>query len=497
MPRIVRRADILRHNCIKYNTFNSLIPVFLISHKLTHLILQTHLQKMQQKHIKNGIDTPTLQYISNKNIPYPRHVMTIKYTYLSSMEDNALNIKMFNDLKQKKPEILRRAAAAALSCLIMLTGYSFASGETTGSGSAPALNINAKAAVLMDAASGRVLYKQAPDEKLPPASVTKVMTMLLICEALDSGRVTTDDTVTISDRAAGMGGSQMYMEPGETHTLGELLTGISMVSANDACVAAAEYISGSVEIFVEEMNKRASSLGLQNTHFVNTNGLPVADHYSSAYDIAVVSAELLKHDIIIPYLTAPSGTAVVGKNSDKQTTLEMINTNKLLRSYSGAIGIKTGFTQDAGYCLSAAAERNGLRLIAVVLGCESSKIRFAEASRLLDYGFASYEAVQIAVKDELVGSASVDKGITGFTDLRAGENIQFLVQKGTSSDISYSVKPYTDLAAPIKAGQKAGTLIITKNGEKTAEYCLFADNDVKKAGLKILMIHSIEKLMKG
>ena len=521
MPRIVRRADILRHNCIKYNTFNSLIPVFLISHKLTHLILQTRLQQIQQKHIKNGIDTPTLQYISNKNIPYPRHVMTIKYTYLSSMEDNALNIKMFNDLKQKKPEILRRAAAAALSCLIMLTGYSFASGETPGSGSAPApdptsktpaapsqqvndgaasalaLNINAKAAVLMDAASGRVLYKQAPDEKLPPASVTKIMTMLLICEALDSGRVTTDDTVTISDRAAGMGGSQMYMEPGETHTLGELLTGISMVSANDACVAAAEYISGSVEIFVEEMNKRASSLGLQNTHFVNTNGLPVADHYSSAYDIAVVSAELLKHDIIIPYLAAPSGTAVVGKSADKQTTLEMVNTNKLLRSYSGAIGIKTGFTQDAGYCLSAAAERNGLRLIAVVLGCESSKIRFAEASRLLDYGFASYEAVQIAVKDELVGSASVDKGITGFTDLRAGENIQFLVQKGTSSDISYSVKPYTDLAAPIKAGQKAGTLIITKNGKKTAEYCLFADNDVKKAGLKTLMIHSIEKLMKG
>ncbi len=349
----------------------------------------------------------------------------------------------------------------------------------------------------MDAASGRVLYKQNPDEKLPPASVTKVMTMLLICEAIDSGRVTTSDSVTISDRAAGMGGSQMYMEPGETHTLNELLTGISMVSANDACVAAAEYISGSVEIFVEEMNKRASALGLQNTHFVNTNGLPVADHYSSAYDISRMSAELLKHDIIIPYLTAPSGTATVGKNADKQTTLEMINTNKLLRSYSGAIGIKTGFTQDAGYCLSAAAERNDLRLIAVVLGCESSKIRFAEASRLLDYGFASYEAVQIAAKDELVGSASVDKGMMGFTDLRAGENIQILVPKGTSSDISYSVKPYTDLAAPIKAGQKAGTLTITKNGEKTAEYDLFADTDIKKAGLKTLMIHSIEKLMKG
>ena len=442
-----------------------------------------------------------------------------------------MNINMFNSLKQKKPEICRRAAAAALSCAMILAGASLASGITTGSGSAPApdptsataglglstvsadassasgdtagsgsapaLNINAKSAVLMDAASGRVLYSQNQDEKLPPASVTKVMTMLLICEAIDSGRVTTDDSVTVSDRAAGMGGSQMYMEPGETHTLDELLTGISMVSANDACVAAAEYISGSVEIFVEEMNKRAAALGLQNTHFVNTNGLPVADHYSSAYDIAVISSELLKHDMIIPYLTAPSGTSVVGKNADKQTTLEMVNTNKLLRSYSGAIGIKTGFTQDAGYCLSAAAERNGLRLIAVVLGCESSKIRFAEAARLLDYGFASYEAVQIAVKDELVGSASVDKGITGFTDLRAGENIQFLVPKGASSDITYSVKPYDDLAAPVKEGQKAGTLIITKNGEKTAEYDLFADTDVKKAGLKTLTLRSLEKLMKG
>lgn len=441
---------------------------------------------------------------------------------------------MKNNILGKK--ISRRAAAAALSCALTITGASGAlppvscaagspapaatqggaapdptSAPNTGPGSpqqkagasdaaganTPALNIAAKSAVLMDAASGRVLYQQSPDEKLPPASVTKVMTMLLICEAIDAGRVTVSDTVTISDRASSMGGSQMYMEPGETHTLDELLTGISMVSANDACAAAAEYISGSIEIFVEDMNKRAAALGLQNTHFVNTNGLPVADHYSSAYDIAVISAELLDHQMIIPYLTAASGIAVVGKNADKQTTLEMVNTNKLLRSYSGAIGIKTGFTQDAGYCLSAAAERNGLCLIAVVLGCESSKVRFAEAARLLDYGFASYEAVQIAVKDELVGSASVDKGMMGFVDMRAGESIQILIPKGTSSDISYSVKPDDKLTAPVKAGQKAGKLTVTKNGEKIAEYDLFADTDVKKAGCKALIIRSIEKLMKG
>lgn len=201
--------------------------------------------------------------------------------------------------------------------------------------------------------------------------------------------------------------------------------------------------------------------------------------------------------MIIPYLTAASGTAVVGKNDGRQTTLEMANTNKLLRSYSGAIGIKTGFTKDAGYCLAAAAEKNDLRLIAVVLGCESSKIRFAEATRLLDYGFASYEAVQIAVKNELVGSASVEKGLMGFTDLRAGENIQILIPKGTSSDINYTVKPYKSLTAPIKAGQKAGSLTVTKNGEKIARYNLFADTDVKRAGLKPLMINSIEKFVKG
>lgn len=370
-------------------------------------------------------------------------------------------------------------------------------GDAGKSGSQNSLNIAAKSAILIDAVSGTVLYEQDAHEKLPPASVTKVMTMLLICEAIDSGRVHLEDNITISDRAASMGGSQMYMEPGETHTLDELLTGISMVSANDACVAAAEFISGSSDIFVEDMNRRAAALELSDTHFMNTNGLPVADHYSSAYDIAVISAELLKHDMILPYLAAQSGTAVVGKNADKQTTLEMINTNKLLRSYNGALGIKTGFTQDAGYCLSAAAERNHLQLVAVVLGCESSKIRFSEAARLLDFGFAGYEVVQVAEKNELVGSATVDKGMLGFTDLRAGEDIQVLVPKGSASDISYSVKPLGKLSAPVSEGQKAGKITVTKNGEQIAMYDLYADTDVKRADYKTLIIRSIEALMKG
>lgn len=397
-------------------------------------------------------------------------------------------------------------AADVVGGLTSGTGLSTVSAETknqnqsgvqTTQTTAASLNIAAKSAILIDAVSGTVLYEQNAHEQLPPASVTKVMTMLLICEAIDSGRVSLEDIVTISDRAAGMGGSQMYMEPGETHTLDELLTGISMVSANDACVAAAEFISGSSDIFVEDMNKRAASLGLSDTHFVNTNGLPVSDHYSSAYDIAVMSAELLKHDVILPYLSAQSQTAVVGKNAGKQTTLEMLNTNKLLRSYNGALGIKTGFTQDAGYCLSAAAERNHLRLISVVLGCETSKIRFSEAARLLDFGFAGYEVVQVAEKNELVGSATVDKGMLGFTDLRAGEDIQVLVPKGSASDISYSVRPLGTLSAPVSEGQKAGKITVTKNGEQIAAYDLYADTDVKRADFKTLVIRSIEKLMKS
>ena len=192
-------------------------------------------------------------------------------------------------------------------------------------------SITARSAVLIDADSGTVLFENNADEKLPPASVTKVMTMLLIMEAVDSGKISLDDKVTISERSASMGGSQLYMEPGETHTVSELLTGISMVSANDACVAMAEYICGTDDIFVEKMNEKAKELGLENTHFANTNGLPADDHYSSARDIAVMSKELLSHEGILSYLSSESGTIEVGKEGHT-STIEMINTNKLLKN---------------------------------------------------------------------------------------------------------------------------------------------------------------------
>lgn len=384
-------------------------------------------------------------------------------------------------------------------CLILpvisLSLSCFAWGETASA--AESLNIQAKSCVLVDAGSGTVLYEENSHEKLPPASVTKIMTMLLICEAVDAGKVTLDDTVTVSEYAAGMGGSQMYMEPGEQHTLNELLTGISMVSANDACVAAAEYISGSVPIFVEQMNKKARELGMEDTNFVNTNGLPVAGHVTSAYDIGVMASALLSHDMILPYLSNLSAQITVGKNQDHQKALEMVNTNKLLRSYSGAIGIKTGFTQDAGYCLAGSAEREGLRLISVVLGCESSKIRFAEAARLLDYGFANYESVEIASKGQILGCATVEKGMQSYVELRSDQDIRLLVPKGHGQEVSYEIQPADNLTAPVKEGQEAGTLTVRRGEEPVETYRLSADTAIRNADFKTLIVRSIEAMMKG
>ena len=285
------------------------------------------------------------------------------------------------------------------------------------------------------------------------------------------------------------------MEPGETHTVDELLTGISMVSANDACVAMAEFISGTDEIFVEKMNEKAASLGLENTHFSNTNGLPTADHYSSAHDIAVMSKALLSHPDILPYLSNESGTIQVGKEGHT-SSIEMINTNKLLKTYNGAKGIKTGFTQDAGYCLASCAERDDLCLIAVVLGAESSKIRFSESARLLDYGFANYESVKIADKNEIIGTANVDKGLINAVDIKTDEKIALLVKKGEASSISYHIRPAKDLKAPVKENDKAGILEITKDDKLIKEYTLTASADVGKADLKTLIIRSAEMILK-
>jgi len=361
-------------------------------------------------------------------------------------------------------------------------------------GGAVGMTVDAKSAILIDADSGTVLFEQSSHDKLPPASVTKVMTMLLIMEAIDRGQMKLDDNVTVSERAASMGGSQMYMEPGEQQKLETLMMGIAIASANDACVAAAEYHSGSVEIFVENMNKRAKELGMVDTNFVNTNGLPVANHYTSAYDIALMSKELIKHKKLQDWFNIWMTNITVGLPGKKQTELGLTNTNRLIRTYPGANGIKTGFTQEAGYCLSASAVKGDLNLIAVIMGSPTSKIRFAEASKLLDYGFANYDSVKLAEKGEPMGKLVIEKGSPNMIDAVAPENISVLVKKGEKDGIKGDLVLKKTVSAPVKIGAEIGELVIYKDKKEIARYPLVAAEDVKKASLMQIYVRMIKTL---
>ena len=353
------------------------------------------------------------------------------------------------------------------------------------------LNLAVKSACLMDADTGTVIYRQDDHKELPPASVTKIMTMLLVLEAEDAGKVKLTDHVTISERAASMGGSQMYMEPGEVHTLEELMQGIAMVSANDACVAVSEYIAGSEEVFVEKMNQRAEELGMRDTHFVNTNGLPVADHFTSAYDIAVMSRELLKHEETKNWFTTWQAAIKVGLPG-KEKEFGLTNTNKLLKQFPGACGIKTGFTQEAGYCLSAAASRDETTLIAVVLGAESSKSRTEEISKLLNYGFANYGTVTLAEKGEKIKEVQIDKGNPYLFYAVTGEKAVAFVRKGEESQVTRKVVMEKNIKLPLKKGEKVGVMEIYSGKDKIGTCDLVSNRAIEKADFLTFYIRKIK-----
>jgi len=344
----------------------------------------------------------------------------------------------------------------------------------------------AKSAILIDSGSGTVLYEKNSHEKLPPASITKIMTMLLVLEAVDRGQISLQDQVTISQRAASMGGSQMYMEQGEQQTVETLLKGMAIGSANDACVASAEYVAGTEEIFVEMMNKRAQELGMDDTHFVNTNGLPVADHYTSAYDIGLMSKELLKHKVAHEWFNTWQTKVLVGLADKEQTEFGLTNTNRLIKLYPGANGIKTGFTQEAGYCLSGSATKEDLTLIAVVLGCDTTQHRWGETMKLLDYGFAICESAVIAEQGEVLGSISVEKGSPTTINAIADSDINLLVKKGERDQVTTEVILFDKLKAPVNAGDKVGELIALKDGQEVGRYPLVAD-----AGIRVAKLHEI------
>lgn len=336
--------------------------------------------------------------------------------------------------------------------------------------SAAGLTVNAKGAVLMEQGSGEVLYEQGAKEHLPIASVTKVMTLLLVMEAIEDGRLKWGDTVTCSAKAASMGGSQIWLEQGEVMTVEELVKAAAVVSANDACAALAEHISGTLEAFVAAMNARAKALGMNDTNFVDCSGLDDSG-FSCAYDVAVMSRELMKHTDIQKYTTIWMDSLRGGKS-------QLVNTNKLVRHYKGATGLKTGTTQAAGHCLSATATRNGTSFVAVVLGCATTADRFDGARAMLDYGFSNYVSYTPPAELMQLAPIPVLNGQADTVEIAVDMPQSLLLKKGTESTVEPSAELAVDLEAPVHAGQVVGTWKLKSGDQTLCEYAVRATADV-------------------
>ncbi|HIZ16427.1 MAG TPA: D-alanyl-D-alanine carboxypeptidase [Firmicutes bacterium] len=349
------------------------------------------------------------------------------------------------------------------------------------------LELNAKSAVLMEKSTGRVLYEQNPHERLAPASITKIMSLLLIMEAIESGKITIDDTVSASEHAVSMGGSQIWLEVGETMTVNELLKAVAIGSANDATVALGEYIAGSEEAFVNMMNERAAQLGMENTHFVNCTGLDAENHYTSAYDVALMSRELIGHDLIKQYSS-------VWMDSLREGETQLVNTNKLVRFYEGATGLKTGTTDEAGYCLSATAERDDMELIAVVMGSDSGNNRFNSARKLLDHGFANYVKVSPAVDMSEIPAVKVTGGVESLVPINEVNAEPVLITKGKEKSITAKIELPESIEAPISAGQQIGTVSIMQDDEMLAQIPITAAKDIGKMTFTNALWLLIQKL---
>lgn len=354
------------------------------------------------------------------------------------------------------------------------------------------LGLKSKSAILMEASTGDILYEQNSDEKLPPASITKIMTLLLIYEAERDGKIKWDDKVTVSQHAASMGGSQVFLEEGETQTAADMTKCIAIASANDAAVAMAEYIGGSEDGFVELMNSRAKELGMDNTEFKNACGLDTEGHITTAKDIALMSKELIKNfPDITKYTTTWQDT--INHTTRKGTTeFGLTNTNKLIRWYDGATGLKTGSTGNAKYCLSATADKNGMELIAVIMAAPDNKSRFSEAIKLLDYGYANYAVVSGAKKGDSAGEIPVSKGEHETVLLEVSEDINAMIQKGGSEpEIVYELTE--SLQAPIEKGVKAGEAVYMLDGQVIAKADVITSEAVERASLPTVA----ERLLKS
>lgn len=360
-----------------------------------------------------------------------------------------------------------------ISVIVIFTSlsvFSFAENE-----SMMPVDVKAKSAVLMDQTTGKVLMKMNENQKLYPASVTKIMSMLLVAEAIDNNTIRLTDEVTASTEASKKGGSQIWLKEGETMTVEELLKATAVYSANDACTALGEYIAGSDEGFVMMMNERAQELGMKNTHFDNCTGLDdtTQTHLTTAYDIALMSRELMKHQFIMQYTK-------IWMDSLRDGKTELVNTNKLIRFYEGATGLKTGTTSKAGCCISATATRDGTSLIAVVMGADNSKDRFEGAKAMLNWGFANYETVTPKIDKSLITDVNIIMGEEKKITPQISGGSQFLIPKGKEKDLTQEINLAAAVEAPVESNQTLGTVTVKLNGNKLGEYRLTAPHYVER-----------------
>ncbi|MDM5338826.1 D-alanyl-D-alanine carboxypeptidase family protein [Fictibacillus enclensis] len=370
---------------------------------------------------------------------------------------------------------MKRYIVAAVALALLLTtggGRTFASEKTQ------SLAPNASSAILIERDTGTVLFDKNSHKKLPPASMTKIMTMILIMEALDTGNIKLTDPVRVSEYAASMGGSQIFLEPGEEMSVHDMMKGIAIGSANDASVAMAEKIGGSEASFVDMMNKKAKQLGLKDTFFKNPTGLPAAGHYSSAHDMAIMGKELLKHEEITKY----TGLYEEYLRQNTPNKFWLVNTNRLVKFYPGTDGLKTGFTQEAKYCLTATAKKHDMRVIAVVMGAPNPKQRNQQVTQMFDYAFSQYSTKKLYDRHQIVKQVKIQKGNKQQLAVVTSESISLLSKRGEKEN---NVKPLIqvnpDLKMPIKKGQQVGTLSIMKGGKTVTKSPLLASENVKNA----------------
>ncbi len=357
------------------------------------------------------------------------------------------------------------------------------------------LTLTSKSAILMSADSGEILYEKNSNQKLSPASITKIMLLILLSEKLNSGEIKLTDETTITKYAASMGGSQVFLEENEVQTVDSLLKAICMRSANDASVAMSELLYGSEEACVAQMNEKAIELGMESTHFVNVTGLPAENHISTAKDIALMSRELLKYNYANKYMVTWMDSIMVGKNKDIEQVL--VNTNRLINNYDGLLGLKTGYTTDALYCLSAAAERKGTKFIAVVLGCPETKVRFAEAAKLLNHGFANYKNLIFYAKDAPITKVAVECAKEENINVVSRENISLLTTSNCKiEDYSLQYNVNKNLKAPLDYNTPIGILTISKDGSVVKEVELYPEKKIDKQPFFAFYFKMLKEIMK-